>query len=249
MAAEGVCEAMKHISISVSALLVAATLAQAGPVVYYGLDAGAQNQWSSMSNSTTARGDWASSMVGEEGTTTFNFESMSANSAYKASHTLGQLGTVTALGGSSFMRIDKSYNDASNGFSLDSKKLYFKSSTGGNDRAFQFDFTQSLRTFGTFVTGLGTGAQSKLFATVFYSDSTSSEHTIEGSTQGGILFWGIESSAGKSILAIKFRQDKAGDSFGFDDIGFAYDVPSPLSVSLGLVSLGTVVMRRRRTAL
>ncbi|MCA9278854.1 MAG: hypothetical protein H6815_11735 [Phycisphaeraceae bacterium] len=223
--------------------------AVADPVVFYGMDSGTQNQWASRASSQAARDAWTATITGESSAKSFNFESMGANSAYKASHTLSGLGTVTATNGSAFMRIDKSYNDASNGFSLDSNKLYFKSSTGGNNRAVQFDFTQALKTFGTFVTGLGTGAQSKLFATVFYSDNSTSDHTIEGSSQGGILFWGIQAESGKSILAITFRQDKAGDSFGFDDIGFAYDVPSPLAVTLGMVSLGTVVTRRRRTTL
>jgi hypothetical protein len=136
------------------------------------------------------------------------------------------MGYNTTPGGSNYFRVDQN--------------------NGTVPTVVTFTFDSPIWAFGAYVTGLGTAAGA---LNVWFDDGVIQTIPVEGSSKGGVLFFGFISD--NRTNSVTFQLDPVdgfvNDGIGIDDVQFASN-PEPATLSLvGLAAVAFGLVRRRRS--
>lgn len=243
---------------SVLALTLIASGVTASPILFRGVDSGAQ-QSDPRPNATAARAAWGASPMGP--VSTIDFEQGSLNY-------LGPLSVAVRLDSNTRVasavaevtNVSRTptlgYNTTAGGFRYMTVQPAF-----GALSQVSFFFDQPISAWGAFFTGVEAGlstdpadpGSTKILAAAFSPGSaTPQQLPVIGDTAGGVMFWGFTSDTPFTRLDLQITvPGGARDVFGIDDIVWAMDAPSvliplPSAGMLGLGGLLVVAGRRRR---
>lgn len=109
-------------------------------------------------------------------------------------------GFNTTIGGSQFLQVRPTF--------------------GISTASLNFDFTEPIQGFGTYITGLGTAAGEMK---VIFNNSTTQQLIVRGNPFGGSQFWGFiapETLIRNISLSLSGITSLSRDIFGFDDIRY-----------------------------